>query len=153
MAPKPADIFSLFTARDRTIFGHGLDNYHQLQNQIRPEVSLDVQFIARGIGPAVLNQRIVSAQKDIIFKTPGYEQIAAKIANLLPGETFSFLVACGLLEFTGTADPGVSHINSLILGGSELVHCPVCDPHKTKGKVHCPPGHSCPRCHTLRQCG
>lgn len=63
-----------------------------------------------------------------------------------------FLRDCGTLEFAfNSIEPGIGASTSLISEG--LVHCPVCDPQKTKEKVHCPPGHSCPRCHTLRQCG
>lgn len=63
-----------------------------------------------------------------------------------------FLRDCGTLEFTfDSKEPKIGE--SMLSPSGELVHCPVCDPSKSKEKVYCPPGHSCPRCHTLRQCG
>lgn len=63
-----------------------------------------------------------------------------------------FLLPCGFLEFAFNSIEPETGVSTLLSSG-ELVHCPVCDPNKTKEKVHCPPGHSCPRCHTFRQCG
>lgn len=63
-----------------------------------------------------------------------------------------FLLPCGFLEFAFDSNESKVGTSTSLLN-EELVHCPVCDPQKTKEKVYCPPGHSCPRCHTLRQCG
>lgn len=62
-----------------------------------------------------------------------------------------FLLPCGFLEFAFNSIESGVEVSAL--PSEKLVHCPVCDPQKTKDKVHCPPGHSCPRCHTLRHCG
>lgn len=66
-----------------------------------------------------------------------------------------FLLPCGFLQFSFSegGSPTSAEFGVGVLSSSELVYCPVCDPGKRREKVHCPPGHTCPRCGTLRQCG
>lgn len=62
------------------------------------------------------------------------------------------LAGCVGIGSLGLNQVGAAEV-AIGIGDRDWVYCPVCDPNKEKGKVYCPPGHTCCHCGTLRQCG